>query len=655
MTLSPAGHQFIPRRSSSSHQDAGLYSNDHEPNNPQVTNNTPVRSMPTSAGEILGYFNSTRPPLDFVQSHCNDNNHGLDINSSHNPPSSTAGQSNDPHLPHPLALPSSFLPAFNHTQSHHHQPLIVNAKGGAKKLSPAQKATTRQKKRPSSHIGTGSEPIPLTGSRVDQPNVTPPSTELASKNNHPKSSNPANSPLKKNGKPLAKCPFCGMTFKKLEHCQRHERTLKKSSAPAQPTQASPSSNSAPKQTSRNQISSPIRSSFDMLTGPGASQSSFASPPHAHKPVTRERGCSLSVLEHSSFPGHLGRDPSMISSGPRQSISLPLQRSQEQFAQPPRQAAYPFYHHQAPPSSSQPSINNLSSPSDSSTGYSYVEPVGGPRRGSWCPGGSNWNEFAPMPPDDLGPPPSTRSYRHQPQHLSLEGASWSKTLTNTFGLVQSGIGPVPLSAPPTCTDWGAPLIGSGAPETSNSMAGSFVGPSWETLPPYESRPSILPGWSGLGRLEEEEHIKLEPESSINSAVTSQLLLSSPSQPGSFDNENNCPIGLSSAEMAREPPSEANQSVSWSFPKGGTLSYAYTGLEHDPVNPAGFTPSDPIECFGNVWQTPPQNQTVETFHPGYWNQPVCAGSQDEDRKRTALNSNGLPTRNPWEENHIVELNF
>jgi hypothetical protein len=160
---------------------------------------------------------------------------------------------------------------------------------------------------------------------------------------------------------------------------------------------------------------------------------------------------------------------------------------------------------------------------------------------------------------------------------------------------------------------------------------------------------------LGRLEEEEHIKLEPESSINSAVTSQLLLSSPSQPGSFDNENNCPIGLSSAEMAREPPSEANQSVSWSFPKGGTLSYAYTGLEHDPVNPAGFTPSDPIECFGNVWQTPPQNQTVETFHPGYWNQPVCAGSQDEDRKRTALNSNGLPTRNPWEENHIVELNF
>ncbi|PLW07182.1 hypothetical protein PCASD_25501 [Puccinia coronata f. sp. avenae] len=575
MTLSPAGHQFIPRRSSSSHQDAGLYSNDHEPNNPQVTNNTPVRSMPTSAGEILGYFNSTRPPLDFVQSHCNDNNHGLDINSSHNPPSSTAGQSNDPHLPHPLALPSSFLPAFNHTQSHHHQPLIVNAKGG-----PRNSAQLR---------------------RLLLPNVTPPSTELASKNNHPKSSNPANSPLKKNGKPLAKCPFCGMTFKKLEHCQRHERTLKKSSAPAQPTQASPSSNSAPKQTSRNQISSPIRSSFDMLTGPGASQSSFASPPHAHKPVTRERGCSLSVLEHSSFPGHLGRDPSMISSGPRQSISLPLQRSQEQFAQPPRQAAYPFYHHQAPPSSSQPSINNLSSPSDSSTGYSYVEPVGGPRRGSWCPGGSNWNEFAPMPPDDLGPPPSTRSYRHQPQHLSLEGASWSKTLTNTFGLVQSGIGPVPLSAPPTCTDWGAPLIGSGAPETSNSMAGSFVGPSWETLPPYESRPSILPGWSGLGRLEEEEHIKLEPESSINSAVTSQLLLSSPSQPGSFDNENNCPIGLSSAEMAREPPSEANQSVSWSFPKGGTLSYAYTGLEHDPVNPAGFTPSDPIECFGNVWQT------------------------------------------------------
>ncbi|PLW07181.1 hypothetical protein PCASD_25502 [Puccinia coronata f. sp. avenae] len=352
-------------------------------------------------------------------------------------------------------------------------------------------------------------------------------------------------------------------------------SVKKSSAPAQPTQASPSSNSAPKQTSRNQISSPIRSSFDMLTGPGASQSSFASPPHAHKPVTRERGCSLSVLEHSSFPGHLGRDPSMISSGPRQSISLPLQRSQEQFAQPPRQAAYPFYHHQAPPSSSQPSINNLSSPSDSSTGYSYVEPVGGPRRGSWCPGGSNWNEFAPMPPDDLGPPPF---YTKLPSPTSTSQLGRRQLVKNVDQYLRIS------------SKW----YRAGAIVSSSNM--HRLGRTSDRI-----RPSILPGWSGLGRLEEEEHIKLEPESSINSAVTSQLLLSSPSQPGSFDNENNCPIGLSSAEMAREPPSEANQSVSWSFPKGGTLSYAYTGLEHDPVNPAGFTPSDPIECFGNVWQT------------------------------------------------------
>ncbi|OAV97753.1 hypothetical protein PTTG_01094 [Puccinia triticina 1-1 BBBD Race 1] len=268
----------------------------------------------------------------------------------------------------------------------------------------------------------------------------------------------------------------------------------------------------------------------------------------------------------------------------------------------------------------------------------------------------------LAPDDPGPPlPSTRGYRHQPEHLSLGVANWSKNLTNTFGLVEAGIGPVPLSAPATCTNWGTSLIGSGAPESSNQTTGSVVGPRWETLPQYETQSHIHPSWSGLGRLDEEEQIKLEPEPGTNSTGTSQLLLSSPSQPGSFDQPNpiegNCPTGSSSTEMPHEPSFETNQSVHWSFPPGGNLSDPYlTQLTH----PASFSSSsDPLDCFGNVWQTESKNLGVDDFHPAYWNpRSICVDGPDGDRKPIAgshavLNPNGLPTKNPWEE--IVELDF
>ncbi|KAA1100095.1 hypothetical protein PGT21_029292 [Puccinia graminis f. sp. tritici] len=679
MTPSSVGHQFIHRQSLSS-QD-GLYSNNNinnnnqELNTAQVTTSTtnisiPISLAPYPTGGISSDFNPTRPPLDFGQSHTN-HNHGLDNTSNNiiNHPTRVAGQPDDPHLSH--------------------SPM--------KKLS-AQKTGNHHHKRTYSHPA-GSDKKKLTGSRANQSTAAQSTPEI-SKNNAQQASPAANPPLKKNGKPLAKCPFCGMTFKKLEHCQRHERThtlarpysctvcMKtfarqdtlnrhlrlhsrsdskmaiNKSAPAQPSQtpASPS-----KQPPRNLLSSPIRSNFDMLSVSGVPQpSTFASPPHIHRRIARERGLSLSALEQLSLPSHLARDPSMINNGPRQSISLPLQRHHEQFAHPHHNPAYPFQYNQAPPPSSQLSLEISSQPSESSASYVYGESIEA-RRGSWCPGGQNWNELTLLPPEDPGPPPpSTRGYRHQPQHLSLGVANWSKNLTNTFGLVEAGIGPIPQSAPATCTNWGTPLIGSGAPENTNATAGSLVGPRWETFSQYESQPQIHPSWSGLGRLDEEEQIKMEPEPSINSAGTSQLLLSSPSQPGSFDQpgpfdqsnpiENNGPTGSTSTEISHEPQSESNPSVHWSFPVGGNLSDQYLGqLAH----PTSFTSSsDPVDCFGNVWQSAPKNLGgVGSFHPGYWNPTACADNQDGHPTPIGdsgvLNPNGLPTKNPWQE--IVEFDF
>ncbi|WAR59268.1 hypothetical protein PtB15_10B610 [Puccinia triticina] len=459
------------------------------------------------------------------------------------------------------------------------------------------------------------------------------------------------------------CTVCLKTFARQDTLNRHLRLHSRSdgktsinkSSPGQPSQA-PASPS--KQPPHILPSSPIRSNFDVLSVSGVPQPPFVSPTNGPR---RDRGFSLSALEHSSLSGHLRRDPSMINNAPRQSISLPLQRHDEQFNHPHHHPVYPIRYNQAPQTSSQLSLEISSQPSESSASYVYGEAMEA-RRGSWCPGGQIWSDMTLLAPDDPGPPlPSTRGYRHQPEHLSLGVANWSKNLTNTFGLVEAGIGPVPLSAPATCTNWGTSLIGSGAPESSNQTTGSVVGPRWETLPQYETQSHIHPSWSGLGRLDEEEQIKLEPEPGTNSTGTSQLLLSSPSQPGSFDQPNpiegNCPTGSSSTEMPHEPSFETNQSVHWSFPPGGNLSDPYlTQLTH----PASFSSSsDPLDCFGNVWQTESKNLGVDDFHPAYWNpRSICVDGPDGDRKPIAgshavLNPNGLPTKNPWEE--IVELDF
>ncbi|KNZ55777.1 hypothetical protein VP01_2585g2 [Puccinia sorghi] len=700
MTLSPpyTDHdQFLRRQSTSSHQDAELYySNNLHLNNPQATNNNTLElggMTITSSGEIsASNFSQTRPL------HCNVGDHGQE-NDNNFLPSTRVAPRND--LSHPSGLQSSF-PAYS-PQSHHHQhqPLTVSTCGEANKFSAPQKTNTHHQ-RTHSYPNTGSG-ANTTESRVDQLNIT---TELLSNNVHNAnfSSHPPKPTLKKNGKPLAKCPFCGMTFKKLEHCQRHERThtlarpytctvcLKtfarqfntlnrhirlhsrsdgkmstKKSSPTQPAQESARalSSSPSKKVQRNRMTSPICSNFDLfMTGSGVSPASFASPPHAHKPISRDRGLSLSALEHSTLQDHLRRDPLMLSGNPRQSICLPLQRHQEQLAQPHHQPAHPFQYQQAPSSSSQLGLEMLSSPSDSLAGYSYVEPTE-TRRGSWCPGGTqNWAKIPPLAPDDPGVSmPSTRRYSHQPQNLSLGAASWSKTLTNTFGLVEGGTGPVPLSAPATCTNWGAPLIGSGASETINSpVVGPLVGPKWETLPQlYETEPLILTGWSSLGCLEEDDHIKFNPESSINSTGTSQILVSSTSQPGSFNQPNlidqSCSTGLPSTKATQEPPLESNSSVHWSSPPGGSLSYHHIGLDSVPGNTVtGFTSSDPmVKCFENLWQGSPKQSYSQRFCPPFWNPPVCNNNHEKEQKATVLDPTSLLTRNPWEDNQMVELNF
>ncbi|KAI9610482.1 hypothetical protein H4Q26_006622 [Puccinia striiformis f. sp. tritici PST-130] len=494
--------------------------------------------------------------------------------------------------------------------------------------------------------------------------------------NHPLRSSPpaAKSPLKRNGKPLAKCPFCGMTFKKLEHCQRHERThtlarpysctvclktfarqdtlnrhlrlhtrsdgklaigkpppVQPSPAPASPSGGA-TEQPPPPPPPRNLLGSPIRSNFDMLSVTGVSQPPFASTPYVHRRMARERGLSLSALEHSSLPGHLTRDRTMLHNAPRQSISLPLQQPQEQFAQPHHHLEHPFQYDQTHLPSSRLSLEIASQPSESSTSYLYEQPMEA-RRGSWCPSGQNWSDHTSLlPPEESGPPPSsTRAYRHQPHHLRLGSPT----------------------APPTCTDWGTALIGPDATENNNSTA-SLVGPRWETVPQYESQSQIHQGWSGLGRLEEEEQIKLEPDLSINSAGTSQLILSSPPQTGSFDQPNsteaNYPTGSSSTD--HQIPHETTFSYQ-QYPSQGPISAPHHQHQTSPV----FSSSDPVDCFGNVWQTSPKNNHAGSFHPAYWNPTIYTDGQHEDTKPIVdsgvLNPNGLPTKNPWEE--VVELDF
>ncbi|KAH9459494.1 hypothetical protein Pst134EA_019648 [Puccinia striiformis f. sp. tritici] len=482
------------------------------------------------------------------------------------------------------------------------------------------------------------------------------------------------------------CTVCLKTFARQDTLNRHLRLhtrsdgklaigkpppVQPSPAPASPSGGATEQPPPPPPPPRNLLGSPIRSNFDMLSVTGVSQPPFASTPYVHRRMARERGLSLSALEHSSLPGHLTRDRTMLHNAPRQSISLPLQQPQEQFAQPHHHLEHPFQYDQTHLPSSRLSLEIASQPSESSTSYLYEQPMEA-RRGSWCPSGQNWSDHTSLlPPEESGPPPSsTRAYRHQPHHLRLGVANWSKNLTNTFGLVEAGIGPVPLSAPPTCTDWGTALIGPDATENNNSTA-SLVGPRWETVPQYESQSQIHQGWSGLGRLEEEEQIKLEPDLSINSAGTSQLILSSPPQTGSFDQPNsteaNYPTGSSSTDhqIPHEFQAETNlTSTNWSFPPGTTFSYQQypsqgpiSAPHHQHQTSPVFSSSDPVDCFGNVWQTSPKNNHAGSFHPAYWNPTIYTDGQHEDTKPIVdsgvLNPNGLPTKNPWEE--VVELDF
>ncbi|KAH9449745.1 hypothetical protein Pst134EB_020561 [Puccinia striiformis f. sp. tritici] len=700
---SPDGHQFIHRQSFSS-QD-GFYSTNHEPSNPQATSNNSINRS--------SHQTRLDPRPGRLDCDNNNNSHaGIQYNENRNP-TRAAGQSSDPHLSHSSDASqssSSAAIAYNHHVSQSHLPLIVT---GSKKLAPQKTSHhhDHQQKRTYSQP-TGPDKKNPTGIRVDQ-SITH-SADLSAIN-HPLRSSPpaAKSPLKRNGKPLAKCPFCGMTFKKLEHCQRHERThtlarpysctvclktfarqdtlnrhlrlhtrsdgklaigkpppVQPSPAPASPSGGA-TEQPPPPPPPRNLLGSPIRSNFDMLSVTGVSQPPFASTPYVHRRMARERGLSLSALEHSSLPGHLTRDRTMLHNAPRQSISLPLQQPQEQFAQPHHHLEHPFQYDQTHLPSSRLSLEIASQPSESSTSYLYEQPMEA-RRGSWCPSGQNWSDHTSLlPPEESGPPPSsTRAYRHQPHHLRLGVANWSKNLTNTFGLVEAGIGPVPLSAPPTCTDWGTALIGPDATENNNSTA-SLVGPRWETVPQYESQSQIHQGWSGLGRLEEEEQIKLEPDLSINSAGTSQLILSSPPQTGSFDQPNsteaNYPTGSSSTDhqIPHEFQAETNlTSTNWSFPPGTTFSYQQypsqgpiSAPHHQHQTSPVFSSSDPVDCFGNVWQTSPKNNHAGSFHPAYWNPTIYTDGQHEDTKPIVdsgvLNPNGLPTKNPWEE--VVELDF
>jgi hypothetical protein len=200
MTPSSDGHrQFIHPHSLSS-QDGLVYSskNHEELKTAQVTTSTTTSDIailaPYPTGGISSDFDPTRPPLGFGQSHTTNHNHGLDPTSNNiDQPTRGAGQSDDPHLSH-----------------------------SPKKLVSAQKTGNHHHKRTYSHPA-GSDKKKLTGTRANQSTGAQPTVEV-SKNNGQHSSPAANPPLKKNGKPLAKCPFCGMTFKKLEHCQRHERT-----------------------------------------------------------------------------------------------------------------------------------------------------------------------------------------------------------------------------------------------------------------------------------------------------------------------------------------------------------------------------------------------------------------------------------------------
>ncbi|OAV97754.1 hypothetical protein PTTG_01093, partial [Puccinia triticina 1-1 BBBD Race 1] len=184
MAMSPSsadGHhsQFIHRQSFSP-QDGPSYANSREQPQPVISS-----LAPHPAGGISCDFNQARSdprPLDLPQSHTANHNHRPAINNSH--PTRATGPSDNPHLSHPTKKPS------------------------------AQSKST-----------TGSNKKSLPGTRADQPTRPTQSAAELSSSKHPHPSSPAaNPPVKKNGKPLAKCPFCGMTFKKLEHCQRHERT-----------------------------------------------------------------------------------------------------------------------------------------------------------------------------------------------------------------------------------------------------------------------------------------------------------------------------------------------------------------------------------------------------------------------------------------------
>lgn len=500
---------------------------------------------------------------------------------------------------------------------------------------------------------TNNEPLKLPSPILsDVPSVNHPSSSAAQPS-------PLDTPSKKNGKPLAKCSFCGMTFKKLEHCQRHERTH----TLARPYSCTVCLKAFARQDTLNRhLRLHSRAEGRIALNRSSSQSQ-----HSHTPANpsasfitapaRERGLSLSALDQSSFVSDLRRDNLILTSGPRH--SLPLLPSRGQSDHLAHQSPSLFSPHCNQTQSHSSPLNNSDLPLQlpprfsSSRNEGITDGLTSIRRASWCP---EVQPFAQTPMlSTIGPPrvSSNRSHRqHAPEPLCFGSSNWEANLTNTFGLIEAGISPTLMSAPATCTKWSA-LGLPGDIQSSEITTSPSMTCSWNKPVSFQPPPSSLPYWDALGRLEEEDHTKLERELNMSSHPTQPIVSTRAAV-----NEPLIQSAPIESSFSPRVPSTIVPDLQWSYPAGSNLIPSFADqYQHPPPIPVGVVHRELPGHFGTYWNKNQTPVTVEMIDPKSWYPPPCLNPEDSDAR--AINNPDVPNSNTlafgpgWKE--VMELGF